>query len=126
MTVLVDSSVWIDFFSGRPSPQLERALEDGAVVLPPLVLAELVSGARTARERETLNDSLGDLPLHPTTREHWVRVGELRRALASRGIAVSIPDAHIAQCALDAASLLLSRDAVFAKIAAHTPLRLVP
>jgi hypothetical protein len=53
-----------------------------------------------------------------------VRVGELRRALASRGIAVSTPDAHVAQCALDAASPLLSRDAVFNKIAAHTPLRL--
>lgn len=125
MTVLVDSSVWIDFFSGHPTPALEQALADSAVVVPPLVLAELISGARTAGERATLNDALGDLPLHPTPREHWVRVGELRRSLAGRGIAVSIPDAHVAQCALDGAFLLLSRDAVFSKIAAHAPLRFV-
>lgn len=121
--VVADTSVWIDFFAGRAVPSLEDALAHGLVVLPPIVVAELVSGARTSRDRAALIDLVTTLPVHETPIEHWVRVGELRRRLRIRGIAVSTPDAHVAQCALDRETVLLSRDAVFARIAAVSPLR---
>jgi len=122
--VIADTSTWINFFAGRPAPALEEALLEGAVVLPPLVVAELVSGARRPRERAALRRLLEQLPVHETPLEHWIRVGELRRRLKDRGIPVSTPDAHVAQCALDREALLLSRDAVFARIARVCPLRL--
>jgi predicted nucleic acid-binding protein len=125
VNVVVDSSVWVDFFSGRGVPVLEQALDRGAVLLSPVVLAELVSGARNARELRQLDDLLGDLPLHATPREHWWAVGRLRRFLAEKGVSISTPDAHVAQCALDVDVPLFSRDAVFGKVAAHTALRLV-
>ncbi|MEO8379895.1 MAG: PIN domain nuclease, partial [Acidobacteriota bacterium] len=56
--------------------------------------------------------------------EHWIRVGDLRRLLARNGINATIPDAHVAQCALDRDAVLLTRDKVFAAIAKQTPLRL--
>jgi len=40
------------------------------------------------------------------------------------GLSVTIPDAHVAQCALDRDAILLTRDGVFGKIAKHVPLRL--
>ena len=123
--LVVDTSVWIDFFGGRSVPLLEDALALGSVVLSPVVLAELVSGARKEADRATLVDLLEDLPLHETPRDHWVRVGDLRRGLARQGLAVSTPDAHVAQCALDRDAPLLSSDAVFSRIARSTPLRLV-
>lgn len=123
--LVVDTSVWIDFFRGESVPLLEDALALGSVVLSPLVLAELVSGARRDTERAALVDLLEDLPLHETARDHWIRVGELRRALARKGLAVSTPDAHVAQCALDRDAPLLSRDSVFSRIARTIPLRLV-
>jgi hypothetical protein len=49
-------------------------------------------------------------------------VGELRRELRARGIAVSTSDAHVAQCALDAAGMLLSSGSVFRRIARLKPL----
>jgi len=122
--LVVDTSVWIDFLSGRPAPELEDGLAGGAVVLPPLVVAELVSGARRARERAALVDLLADLPVQETPFDHWVRVGELRRRLAARGVAVSTPDAHVAQCAIDRDAVLVSGDAVFRKIARVVALRL--
>lgn len=121
--VVVDSSVWVDFFAGRPVPTLEEALTQGLVVLPPLVVAELVSGAQQQRQRAAIEDLLEDLPLHETPVAHWIRVGDLRRSLRNKGISVSIPDAHVAQCALDRDAVLLSRDAVFARIARLSPLR---
>jgi predicted nucleic acid-binding protein len=123
--LVVDTSAWIDFFHGVSVPLLEDALALGSVVLSPLVLAELVSGTREDADRNALVDLLEDLPLHETGRDHWIRVGELRRALARKGAAVSTPDAHVAQCALDRVAPLLSRDSVFSRIARTTPLRLV-
>lgn len=122
--LVVDTSVWIDFFHGRPAPALERGLELGVVVLPPVVVAELVSGARQARNRAAIVDLVADLVVHETPIDHWVRVGDLRRRLSETGIAVSTPDAHVAQCAIDRDAVLLSRDAVFQRIAGVAPLRL--
>lgn len=121
--LVVDTSAWIDFFNGRPVPALEAGLAEGAVALPPVVVAELVSGARREKQRAALEDLVRDLDVHETPLEHWIRVGELRRRLAERGITVSIPDAHVAQCALDRDALLLARDAVFTRIAKQTRLR---
>ena len=121
--LVVDTSAWIDFFAGRSIPTLEDGLAHGAIVVPPIVLAELLSGARRGRERELLEDVLGELPLHETPRIHWVRVGDLRRELGSRGLALSTPDAHVAQCALDLGGVLLTGDAIFTRVARHVPLK---
>lgn len=122
---VVDTSVWIDFFAGRPAEALEEVLRQGRVILTPVVVAELVSGARTAKARATIEDLVTDLELHPTPIAHWIRVGVLRRALAAKGLTVSTPDAHVAQCALDRDVPLLSRDGVFRDIGERVGLRLL-
>ena len=122
--VVVDTSVWIDFFAGKPAELLEEALLSGAAVMPPIVVAELVSGATNAAHRGAIGELLQDAPLHETPLDHWVRVGDLRALLARKGLTVSVPDAHVAQCALDRDAILLTGDAIFAKIARHTELRL--
>ncbi|HUP20285.1 MAG TPA: PIN domain-containing protein [Gemmatimonadota bacterium] len=122
--LIVDTSVWIDFLAGETVPLLEDALAIGSVVVPPVVVAELVSGARTDAERDDLVSLLEDIEVHPAAREHWVRVGELRRAMIRAGRPVSTPDAHVAQCALDRDAPLLSRDRAFPRIASVVPLRL--
>lgn len=100
------------------------ALEDGTIILPPLVVAELISGSETSKERATVGELLQDAPLQATPLAHWFAVGELRRMLRAKGLKVTIPDAHIAQCALDRDALLITRDAIFRHIARHCPLRL--
>jgi tRNA(fMet)-specific endonuclease VapC len=95
---------------------LEDALEHGLVVLSPIVIAELVSGARGKVERKSITELVDELPVHDTPIDHWVRVGDLRRTLLDRGLSVSTRDAHVAQCALDRDALLFSRDTIFARI----------
>jgi hypothetical protein len=121
--LVADTSVWIDFFAGRPAKALEDGLAQGAVTLPPIVVAELVSGARVEKQREAIANLIADLPVHATPVDHWIRVGDLRRQLAQKGIAVSTPDAHVAQCAIDRDAVLLTRDQVFNRIAKQTALR---
>jgi predicted nucleic acid-binding protein len=121
---VVDTSAWIDYFAGRDIPLLDAALKQGIIILPPIVVAELVSGAHKRREREAMIEFLDELPIHETPRDHWMRVGELRLQCREKGLSVSTPDAHVAQCALDLDALLFALDDVFSKIARHTGLRL--
>jgi predicted nucleic acid-binding protein len=122
--IVADTSVWIEHFGGQRVSDLEDGLAQALVVLPPIVVAELMSGAHTARERSILGDLFLEIPIHETPLDHWIRVGTLRRRLRSKGLSVSTPDAHVAQCALDRDAVLLSRDAIFRRVAGHTQLRL--
>jgi predicted nucleic acid-binding protein len=122
--VVVDSSAWIEFFRGRELPLLEDALAEGRARVPPLVVAELVSGATSRADALRVADLARHLELVPTPREHWIRVGELRRRLRAAGLSVSTPDAHVAQCALDLGGILLATDTVFRRIARASRLQL--
>jgi predicted nucleic acid-binding protein len=51
--ILVDSSVWIDYFRGHASPQtdaLDRLLGDQPVLVGDLILVEVLQGFRTQRD----------------------------------------------------------------------------
>jgi predicted nucleic acid-binding protein len=122
--LVVDTSSWVSYLAGRGGEGIEEALEEGLVHLPPVVAAELVSGRMTPAQRRALEALLSDLPLCSADRDHWFRVGRLRASLAARGLSVSTPDAHVAQCALDLGGALLTEDAIFGKMARLAPLRL--
>ncbi len=121
---VADTSEWIEYLAMRPAPAFRQWLESGSVIVPPIVLAELTSGARSHEEQFVIEDLLADLQMHACSFHHCARAGELRRTLRAKGISVSTLDALVAQCALDLDAPLLTRDAVFWKIAAHTKLRL--
>lgn len=123
--LVVDTSVWSDFFAGETIQVLEDALSLGTVVLPPIVVAELLSGARREEDRKALEALIRDLPVHETPRAHWIRVGQLRQRLLGSGKPISTPDAHVAQCALDRSAPLLTRDRVFSRVAKEADLHLV-
>jgi predicted nucleic acid-binding protein len=122
--LVVDTSIWVEFFRGTPRPGLEEALQSGLVVLPPVVAAELLSAPLSKTERQSLAGFLDDLPLHPTPLTHWKAVGALRAQLSKKGLSVSTPDAHVAQCAIEARAHLWSNDAIFRKVNRVSPLKL--
>ncbi len=122
--LVVDTSSWVTYLGRGEGDLLEEALGEGRVHLPPVVAAELLSGRLGPAQRRALEDLLSDLPLCAADRDHWFRVGRLRGSLAAKGLSVSTPDAHVAQCTLDLGGALLTEDGVFARMARHVPLRL--
>ncbi len=122
--LVIDTSSWATYFAHTASSVIDEALAEGRVYLPPIVVPELLSGKMTTRQRRQLESFLLDLPLCEHSLEHWMRVGRFRAQLFSKGLSVSTPDAHIAQCSLDLNAELLSEDQVFFKIAQKTSLRL--
>ena len=64
--LVVDTSSWNDYFaSGFRSDVIDDALNEGRVVLPPVVAAELTSGPLGRRELSQLKTLLSDLPRTP-------------------------------------------------------------
>lgn len=115
--LVVDTSSWIEYFRGRSSRIIDVALQEGRVFLPPVVAAELLSGYKPEGRRSSFIKFLHELAACDCDIDHWIRVGELRAKLIQQGLTVSIPDCHIAQCALDLKGYLLSEDKIFSKFA---------
>ena len=62
--ILVDSSVWINYFNGVATWQtdlLDRCLSDTPVIIGDLILAEVLQGFRSDKDFKTAKDLLGTL-----------------------------------------------------------------
>ena len=107
--VLVDTSVWVNFFRGVESPavvSLDRLLEEKQVVLCGVVELELIQGAKSG-EKAMLQDLLSALPYVETERVDFQTTGELLNGLRARGLQVPATDGLIASlCSRHGLSLL--------------------
>lgn len=128
--MLVDTSVWIDFFNGYPSAQSERlsaAVADGEpIALPGLVLTEILLGLKNDAEAAKVLDLLEafDTVAEPT-RGDYVAAARLYRECRAKGFTIrSTIDCLIAQLCLRDGLLLLTKDRDFEAIARSSALRL--
>ena len=65
--ILVDTSVWIDYFNGQKTWQtdlLENILSDMPIIMGDLILTEILQGFRSDNDYKTAKSFLSDLPFH--------------------------------------------------------------
>ena len=90
--ILVDSSVWIDYFNGKDNPHtdyLDRILGVEPVGLGDLMLAEVLQGFRSDRDYKTAKRLLLELPIYEILGEkRAIKAAENFRALRKRGITI--------------------------------------
>lgn len=123
MTVLADTSVWVEYLrSGRESgaARLDDLLVAGEVVVCGPVVAELLAGAK-APDRARLWLLLTGLPWADLGPVQWQSVGEAAARLREHGETVALTDIEIAVAAADSSSRLWTRDADFKRIRAVLP-----
>ena len=63
--ILVDSSVWIDYFNGKRSWQtdlLDHMLSSVPIIMGDLILTEVLQGFKSDKDYETAKNYLGELP----------------------------------------------------------------
>jgi predicted nucleic acid-binding protein len=122
MSVLVDSSVWIEYFRGTPGhDELDFLIQEDLVVVNDLILAELIPALHLRRQRKliTLMREIARPPLDTD----WDNIIQMRILCLRNGInKVGIPDLMIAQHAIQNDLELYSRDKHFALLARHVPL----
>jgi predicted nucleic acid-binding protein len=113
--VLVDSSAWIDYFNGADSVEraaVRRLLDLHAAAVCGVIVAEVLQGIRSNRQRDLIEASLRELPfLDAIGFDPHARAAALFRALRGRGITVrSTIDCLIAVLAAEHGCPLLARD----------------
>jgi predicted nucleic acid-binding protein len=114
--VLVDTSAWVDFLNGFPSPAADALAEllqgDDDVCTCGIVVAEVFQGLRRDRGRGSIRRSFEDMTfLEPPCIHPYLRAAELFRTLRERGKTVrSTVDCIIAAIAEDSGCDLLARD----------------
>jgi len=128
--LLVDTTVWIDFFADRPEPHvmaLQKLIEnDEDICICGVILAEVLQGIRSDTDYRKTKDYFDVLILLPMRQIAFVRAAELYRSLRKKGITIrKSVDCMIASVAIEHDLPLLHNDRDFDQIAKHAKLRLM-
>ena len=130
--IVADTSVWIDFFNGTPSP--ERATLRGLVadspsqvIIPDLVMYEVLRGFRHERQQRLALSAFHALNVQSVVdRAAAHRAAERYRHLRAAGVTVySAVDVLVASYCIDQDLILLQRDRDFLPFEQHFGLRLL-
>ena len=128
--ILVDSSVWIDYFNGRSTWQtdtLDDLLSDVPVIMGDLILAEILEGFRSDKDFESAKSYISDLPFRQMGGyQIAVQSAQNYRTLRKRGVTVrKTIDVIIGTfCILERLSLLHD-DRDFDPMATHFSLQML-
>ncbi len=100
MSIIVDTSVWVEYFrTGKNLDQLDFLLDENLVVTNDLILSELIPFLRIQKQRKVISllKNINNLPL----RVNWEQIIEFQYKCLKQGInGIGIPDLLIAQNAL--------------------------
>ena len=126
--VLVDTTVWIDFFADRSEPHvaaLEKLIENEEdLCLCGIILAEVLQGIRSDEDYIKTKDYLDDLVFLPMQHATFIRAAEVYRSLRKRGVTIRKPvDCMIASVAIEHDIPLLHNDRDFDYMAKYSNLR---
>jgi predicted nucleic acid-binding protein len=90
--VLVDTSVWVDYFNGIETPRtdrLDQLLGSGRLLTGDLILAELLQGFARDADYRTARRLLLELPCAELVgRDSALRAADYYRRLRKRGVTV--------------------------------------
>jgi predicted nucleic acid-binding protein len=126
--VLIDTSIWIDFFQSPVSPQAAK-LEDlirehNRAVLCGIILQEILQGIRDNKSHAVTKERMTKLPYLDMSKEVHLAAASLYRSLRAKGMTVPSADTSIAALAILNHIPLYTKDEHFNIIAKHTKLEL--
>lgn len=126
--ILVDSSIWIEFFRRPDAPAsvvLDQLLAHRLVCTTGVIHAEVVPGAQSPRDFRRLRSLFGALPLAPEREGFWTHLIRFRHRLHAKGVlGIGIPDLIVATVAIQNRKLVFTADEDFARMVPHIPVRL--
>jgi len=130
MMVLVDTTVWIDFFAGKSTSgvdELERLLNEGEDLCTcGIILTEVLQGIRKDEDYQRTLSRFDSFLYLPMNRQVFVKAAEIYRSLRHRGITIRKPvDCVIASVAIEHDIAFLHNDRDFDPIETHCGLRVL-
>jgi hypothetical protein len=126
--ILIDTSVWIDYFQNQ-SPGfvdfLEEIVKQHEICVPRIVLAELMQGAKSAKELSVIAEFMEAFTIIDQTDQTWVKAGKLSYELRKKGKIVNLTDCYIAVIAQENNCAVFTLDRHFKDIQPHVGIRLI-
>ena len=128
--ILVDTSVWVDFFAGRDLPHVIKLehfiLDNEDLALCGIILTEILQGIGDDTTHRRVRHDLGPLIMLPMPDAVFLHAADIYRQLRKQGITIrKTNDCIIAATALEHRCSLLHNDRDFVPIAKHSPLKVV-
>ena len=122
--ILVDSSVWIDYFTGRDTPQtttLDDTLGKRTVAIGDLIMVEILQGFRSDRDYRTARKLLKELVQFDLLgRDMAIKSAEHFRTLRKKGVTIrKTADVIIATFCIEHGLPLLFSDKDFKPFVKH-------
>lgn len=121
MNILIDSSVWIDYFrSGEESALLDMYIAQNVICTNDLILAELIPFLKLKNEKQVIKllNEITKIPLNI----NWQKIIEYQTTCIKKGInKIGIPDLIIIDNVIQNKLVLYSFDKHFKLINAHIP-----
>ena len=125
MPVLVDSSIWIDYFRGdKNSDKLEYFIDENILVINDLILTELIPFLKIKQQRKIINllNAIYKLELNI----NWGQLIDYQHKCLKKGInGVGIPDLVIVQNAIQNQCELYTLDNHFKMIQQSINLKMI-
>ena len=127
--ILVDTTVWIDFFKARNKPHvfaLNSLLEQRKdLCLCGVVLTEILQGIKNEKEYRITETLLSNLIYFPMQKETFIFAANIFRKLRSKGVTIrNSINCMISAVAIENNTFLLHNDRDFDLIAKHSNLKL--
>lgn len=97
--ILIDTSIWIEYFRDKSSPiaeVLDRILAEDEVCVPKIVMAELIRGAKSEKEVSIIEDFFDAFHIIDQKEESWIKAGKLSYKLKKKGENIHLFDCYIA------------------------------
>jgi len=121
--ILIDSSVWIDYYHPKgPAPlrrQLQEELAQGTVATMGLIAVEVLQGAPSNSILAALREDFLGLHWLDVTRDIWLEAARLGATLRQEGTSIPTTDIVIAATALHYHARLWHRDEDFTRLSRH-------
>lgn len=125
--VLVDTTVWIDFFQGKSGKHVkaleELIINDEEICVCGMILTEVLQGIKLQRDFFRTKNLFEALVYLPMSKDTFVLSARLYRSLRKKGATIRKPiDCMIASVAIENNLPLLHNDRDFYWIASHAEL----
>ena len=118
MKILLDTSVWIEFFRGNKKlrEKLEDIIKTSRIVITGPVISEILLGIRDDKEKRKVENLLKNLTIINPSWNDYVHAGEIGHSLRKNGKTIPLIDLIIAAVCIRNNITLFTLDKHFKEI----------
>ena len=127
--IIVDTSVWIDFFAGKHTKNtdyLRKIIENSEdICICGLIMTEVLQGFKSEKEYEKVKNIFSGLIYLPITKNMFISAASIYRAIRKNGETIRSPiDCIISTICIEHEVKILHNDKDYAVIAKYTSLKM--